>query len=248
MRLRIVAPFAAFRPLSAGSFRPSTAWMPPSTAYGLLLNVAGIESRLDDGRSPMTIMKPDLPIVEIALGAASTPEVQSLYQQLHNYPVGDTGKERVKACKGAKYNIQPVRREFVSGVDMQIAVRGNDELIGRIREGLEQGCQSQVDGQPRYGIPFLGDNNFMIDVIREEVSSAPVLWLRKLGPKSPVPFAGATRLTIWIDRADMTGTHYGLFAPSEVAQVDPPAESWVRVGPPAEAVLIPDVGQRKKER
>jgi CRISPR-associated protein Cst2 len=44
--IRLDAPFAAFRPYTAGWFRPTAAFLTPSAAYGLLLNVAGIESRL----------------------------------------------------------------------------------------------------------------------------------------------------------------------------------------------------------
>jgi CRISPR-associated protein Cas5t len=39
------APFAAFRTFTAGSYRPTAEFITPSAAYGLLLNVAGIEMR-----------------------------------------------------------------------------------------------------------------------------------------------------------------------------------------------------------
>ncbi len=58
IRLRITAPFGAFRTFTAGAYRPSMPFMPPSAAYGLLLGLAGIETRLDDGQSPMTLMQP----------------------------------------------------------------------------------------------------------------------------------------------------------------------------------------------
>ena len=50
MRLRIRAPFAAFRHFTAGSYRPTAPFITPSAAYGLLLNLAGVETRFDDGK------------------------------------------------------------------------------------------------------------------------------------------------------------------------------------------------------
>ncbi len=38
------------------------------------------------------------------------PATHTLYQQLHNYPVGDSGKECASLTKGCEDNIQPIRR------------------------------------------------------------------------------------------------------------------------------------------
>ena len=68
--LLIESRFAAFRPFITGSFRPTTPFITPSAAYGLLLNLAGIEMREDDGKSAMTLIKKSgLPEMDIALGA-----------------------------------------------------------------------------------------------------------------------------------------------------------------------------------
>ena len=55
--LLIESRFAAFRPFITGSFRPTAPFITPSAAYGLLLNLAGIEMREDDGKSAMTLIK-----------------------------------------------------------------------------------------------------------------------------------------------------------------------------------------------
>ena len=92
MWLRVRAPFAAFRGFQAGVYRATSPVMPPSTAYGLLLNLAGIEMR-----GPMngvtTEIREGLPKLRIAVGAISTQEISTIYQQLHSYPVGASGKE-----------------------------------------------------------------------------------------------------------------------------------------------------------
>src|SRR5947209_8380815 len=98
--LYLEAPFAACRTFTAGWYRPTATFLTPSAAYGLLLNIARIESRLregevgHDGKTPATYMKGGLPTCRIAVGAAdgAYPRLHSMYQQLHTYPVGSTGK------------------------------------------------------------------------------------------------------------------------------------------------------------
>src|SRR5256885_1406244 len=123
----VEAPFGACRTFTAGWYRPTATFLTPSAAYGLLLNVAGVETRLREeeaGHSsnvPTTLIRPDLPEVSLALGAPALrlrggraipvppgeryPAVQQMYQQLHNYPVGTSGQERAESAKGNKYNI-----------------------------------------------------------------------------------------------------------------------------------------------
>src|SRR3954469_23984515 len=96
--LYVQAPFAACRTFTAGWYRPTATFLTPSAAYGLVLNVAGIETRLreederHDGKTPASTTRPGLPSVKLAIGAPADsdpfPRVQSVYQQLHNYPVG----------------------------------------------------------------------------------------------------------------------------------------------------------------
>src|SRR4051794_40033355 len=134
--LYIQAPFAACRTFTAGWYRPTATFLAPSSAYGLVLNVAGVESRLreedecHDGKVPASYTRPGLPPVRLAVGAPavdgidSFPRVQTVFQQLHNYPVGASGQERAESARGNKYNINPVRREFLSGLRAVVALDG----------------------------------------------------------------------------------------------------------------------------
>lgn len=244
--LRVKAPFAVFRTFTAGSYRPTVPFITPSAAYGLILNVAGIESRYDDGRAHMTLMRPGLPRVEIAIGAISLPEIQTIYQQLHNYPVGTTGKERADDCKGAKYNIQPIRREFLSSLDAYVCLRGNDTLEEQLRTGLREGTRWMPESRPRYGIPFLGDNSFMVDVLREESSPGPAYWYKRLTNDDGDLVEGRCRLTIWIDRADMTRTQTLLYARTKepVSPIPDQDEMWTPIEPPTESHTIKRRGKK----
>jgi len=236
--LYVKAPFAAYRPFVAGSYRQTSPFIPPTGAYGLLLNLAGIESRLRDPKLVATAMRDGLPTAKVAIGMLHEPTISRLVQQLHNYPVGNTGKEHAPNTKGGKYNIKPITRELLVGIEGYIGLDGNDDLADSVRLGLARGLSmSRTDGQPRYGIPFLGDNSLMVDVIEEAHNDdqKPLRAARWYCPLSRLrqsdgPRPGTCRMTTWIDRNDMSRTRSDLFAPSD-ATVSIPEETWVQVGP-----------------
>jgi len=160
--LAIDAPFAAFRWLQAGVYRGTYPVIPPSAAWGLALNLAGIESRgaLDE---VVTTIRPDAPHLEIAVGSLRIAQRSTLYQQLHSYPVGAAGKGLQAHAHGQKYWIAPARREILVGLRCVVGIRGDDEVITRIPRGLAGTLEVE-----RYGLPFAGDNQFMfsrIDVV-----------------------------------------------------------------------------------
>jgi CRISPR-associated protein Cas5t len=208
---------------------PATApFITPSAAYGLLLNVAGVEMRHDDGESPMTLIKgAGLPAVEIALGALSMPQHHTVYQQLHNYPVGATGAERAPMTQGNKYNIAPVRRAFLSGIKGYVCLRGDAGLEGLVMDGLKGRTPH------RYGLPFLGDNNFLPDRIEEAAALNSARWWVPVpeGATAESP-ATVSRFTVAIDRADMSRTRSKLFQLTEESSLVIPDEAWVPVAYP----------------
>jgi CRISPR-associated protein Cas5t len=113
--------------------------------------------------APITQIRSDLPCLELAIGsvADTESEVCTLYQQLHSYPVGNSGKDNLKPrTQGAKYWITPVRRELLAGLDMVLGVKGEKEVLARVLQGLKGEFNSS-----RYGLPFAGDNNFLFDRI-----------------------------------------------------------------------------------
>jgi CRISPR-associated protein Cas5t len=254
IRLFVQAPFAAFRTFTAGWYRPTAAFITPSAAYGLALNLAGIETRLDDGSSPMTVTRFNLPPARIAIGADPAnpwgphPSVHTLYQQLHNYPVGASGKARKDDAKGNKYNITPIRREFLADVRAFVCLDFLEqaEIENSIRRALAGAPSSSGK---RYGLPFMGDNAFLID--RIEVRDEPVaaLWYRRLGSDAEAGMVPrATRLTIWIDRLNASRTTSALFAPDEEPDhdsSDPEWTAWTRVDPPVEPTAPAKTRKRK---
>lgn len=223
--LRLEAPFAAFRTFVAGSFRPTATFITPSAAYGLLLNVAGIEMRHDDGKSAMTLIKNGLPKAKIALGALVFPSRHSLFQQLHNYPVGNAGKKHAPATKGCKYNITPVRRAFLSNLNACIAIEADKDFENLVTEGLVG------NSQRKYGLPFLGDNNFLIDRLDSIDSPDMAYWFKLIDDRDERFLKERiTRLTISIDRSNMSKTKTALFATTRERTKEIPTKAWVTVG------------------
>jgi CRISPR-associated protein Cas5t len=241
--LRIQAPFAAFRWMQAGVYRATSPVIPPSAAWGLVLNLALIDTRASDPDAEVTAIRADAPPLCLAVGQVlrceehgrgngdtfadlpgavgqvRQPATAVLYQQLHAYPVGSSGKELAPRTRGAKYWIAPVRREILVGFDCVLGVRGDAAVCDRVIRGLRGDLE-----QPRYGLPFAGDNNFLIDRIDVLDEPCAARWyVRVQAGGDPVP--DSCRLTVAIDRGDSSRTRSELFAPSEPAN-QPPEHAW----------------------
>ncbi|MCI5208288.1 MAG: CRISPR-associated protein Cas5 [Candidatus Electrothrix sp. ATG2] len=225
--LRLDAPFGVFRTFAAGNFRSTAAFITPSAAYGLVLNIAGIDMRApDDGRSVATsIRSQKLPALKIALGVrGELPRQQSMLQQLHNYPVGAVGRERKAIAKGNPYNISPVRRTFLTDIHAYIAIRGDKDFEEQIVKGL--------DGKSKrsYGLPFIGDNSFMPDWLEAVDHPEPARWYERIDETSEAGVReDITRLTITIDRMNMERTRSALFGPQQHPSTKIPERAWVSV-------------------
>jgi CRISPR-associated protein Cas5t len=220
--LQIDAPFAAFRWLQAGVYRGTFPVIPPSAAWGLALNLAGIETRgsLDEVVTPV---RPDAPHLDIAVGVLRPGQRSTLYQQLHGYPVGNSGKDLQARARGQKYWIAPAKRELLVGLLCVIGVRGADAIIERIPQGLAGTLAVE-----RYGLPFAGDNQFMFSRIDIVDVNKDARWFVPLRPGDTSK--ESTRLTTVVDRSDSSRTKAPLFAPTPTP-CGCPAEAWIDIGP-----------------
>jgi CRISPR-associated protein Cas5t len=240
LTLYLQAPFAACRTFTAGWYRPTAGFLTPSAAYGLILNVAAIEMRLreedegHDGKTPASLTRTGLPRVRLALGVPAgageevrVPAVQTIYQQLHNYPVGSDAGMPAELAKGNKNNITPVRREILCGVRALVCLDASSGLEERVKAGM----RGELN-RDRYGLPFLGDNQFLLDRLEEILSPTPAYWYQRVDAAAGGPRPLATRLTVWIDRADMSRTRSAQYGPATEASVEPPAAAWTEIVPP----------------
>jgi len=219
--LRLHAPFAAWRWMQAGVYRGTFPVMPHSAAWGLLLNLACIETRgsVDE---VVTQIRDDAPSLGIAVGLISGGQRSTLYQQLHSYPVGSSGAELKGRTFGNKYWIAPVRREFLVDTTCVIGARGDKAILNRVARGLAGEL-----GVPRYGLPFAGDNQLLFDEISIVDNLTAAEWF--VPTEGTEPRKKTTRLTTNIDRRDASRTESPLFAPSERGPA--PEGAWMRIGP-----------------
>lgn len=219
--LRLDAPFSAWRWMQAGVYRATFPVIPPSAAWGLVLHLAGIETR-GSVAEVVTPIRPEAPSLEIAVGVQRAGRRSILYQQLHSYPVGRSGAALKTRTFGNKYWIAPAKREVLVDLIALVAARGAPEIIGRVPDGL---AGRMAD--PRYGVPFAGDNQFLFSRIDVVAAGEGARWYEPVRGNDPA--RETTRLTTNIDRGDASRTEAPLFAPGEYGSCPPRA--WVRVGP-----------------
>lgn len=223
--LRVRAPFAAYRLFQAGVYRQSSPVITHSAAFGLILNLAGVEMRdVQSLYNETTVIRADVPMIRLAVGVVNEAGKSSLYQQLHTYPIG--ANERAKALEGftksAKHWIVIARREVLVGLDCVLGVQESSEL------GLLELIKKSLNGQTpeRYGLPFAGDNNFLFDTIQAfEQSPVAARWYTPIKADEP-PRKGSCQLTIGIHRTDNSRTTSKLFAPTLEASEQPPPDAW----------------------
>jgi CRISPR-associated protein Cas5t len=223
-------PFARFQVLAAGRYRPTARFLPHSAGYGLVLNLAGIESRRDDRSFRETQVRQDLPDARIAVGAiGGLPLVQVGVQHLHVYPVGPAGKEHAADCFGAKYSISLAKREFLSNFHAAIAVDATDDLLARVRQGVRDG-PSKPGFDP--GRIFLGDRDFGASHVGLVQTPPEAFWYRPVGRDERIrDLVGATTLSVRIDRRDSSRTVSRLFVPLAESTVEIPDSAWQECGP-----------------
>lgn len=204
--------------MQAGVYRATSPVIPPSAAWGMLLNLAGIECR-----------DADPPPLRIAVGVpqeARARPVSVLYQQLHSYPVGASGKQYKARCHGSKYWIAPVTRELIANLDVVLAVEGDASVLGRIRAGV-----LGTSDTPRHGLLFAGDNNFLVDDVALLAPTNSVSWYARVTSEQGAS-AHSCRLAIGIDRQDQSRSTSALFAPTAPTSMPPDAAwTWTPASP-----------------
>ena len=220
--LHVRAPFATYSTLRAGTYRDTMPIMPPSAAYGLILNLAGIEMR-GNPNQPITPIRADLPPLKLAFGrvAGAFSEVSVLLQHMHNYPVGSTGKEHKLKTHGSKHWIEPTCRETIVNLDMMLGIIADPILISRVKQGL-----TGEDDRPRYGFPFAGDNSYLFDRIDCVDEPLPSHWFVSIDSILELE-PGAVSLTVEIDRHAPSKTKSLLFSATKDSFTSLPDRDWL---------------------
>ena len=220
--LHVRAPFASFPSLLTGTYRDTMPIMPPSAAYGLILNLAGVEMR-ENLQKSITPIRSNLPAIKLAFGrvAGSNSEISVLLQNMHSYPIGKFGKERKAKAHGSKYWIEPTYREIIVNLDMMLGVQADSELITRIREELDGKSDRSY-----YGFPFAGDNNFLFDRIEYLPQPLPTHWFLPVNSNLELE-PGAFCLTVEINRQNPSQTKSVVFSATKNAMTFLADSEWL---------------------
>lgn len=245
--LEIGAPFGTFREYERGASRNTQEFLSHSAAYGLILNILGIEMR-EAGTFAPTLTKADLPRFRIALASLSgLPRQQRLLTHVHT-TLQSGHAEKSAAAHGHKYHIIPVRRSFLSKLSCLCLIDSPDMDLARLQQAVEDPGDKLDSGGARYGLPFLGDNSYflerleVLDPSSEErevdwVVKAPFEVAQDLDPWSQLEnesdFQKQTpfRLTAWAARKGTQETRVGEFVWQRGRGSHPPDDAWVEVGP-----------------
>ena len=222
--LHIRTPFASFSTIRTGTYRDTMPIMPPSAAYGLILNLAGIEMR-GSLRKSITPIRSNLPHIKLVFGrvAGSNSKISVLLQNFHSYPIGQTGKERKAKTHGNKYWIEPTYREVIVNLDIMLWVKAESKLISSVRQGLEGKSDCSY-----YGFPFAGDNNFLFDRIDYLENPLPTHWFVQSDSNLELE-PGAVSLSVEIDRQNPSQTKSLLFSATQHPFTSLPDSEWLSI-------------------
>ena len=216
------APFGSFRAFQSVEMVATADFVTHSAAYGLLLGLAGINRDRKD----------EFIGARIALGTwrGNLPVRGRCYQQAHKIKQASTSKakggetleEAFERSKGTKPHIQPVWREYLYGLQGYIGL-DHQELEEQVRHGINNPAELNY-----WGIPFLGDNNFFIERLREEPIPNSCEWLCKLDDEKMPRGERLFYLSVWTDYRDNKRSLSRLFYLGKT-ESEPPSEAWVEI-------------------
>jgi CRISPR-associated protein Cas5t len=104
-------------------------------------------------------------------------------------------------------------------------INENAELEKRVRQGLAGEVANK-----RYGLPFIGDNSFLPNRLEPLERLPSAHWYERVTADQAKIRPRTTRLTIWVDRADLSRTRSELYAPGEAVD-EVPALAWTDIVP-----------------
>lgn len=219
------APFGAFRAFQSIEMVATADFVTHSAAYGLLLGLAGVNRD----------RKEEFIGARIALGTwkEKLPVRGRCYQQLHWVKTegrkpkskgGESLEGAYERSKGTKPDIRAVWREYLFGLQGYIGL-DHPSLEEQVRRGINDPVELDY-----WGLPFLGDNNFFIESLREEPQPNSCEWLCKLDDAKMSRGERLFYLSVWTDYKENKRSLSRLFYFSQSA-TQPPKEAWVTVQP-----------------
>ena len=194
-------PICGFRPYESREFQDSLPVPPPSTVFGMLLALAGLESDAREG------------LVGCRLAVARrTPQAQR-----------SVVLRRMRRGGSSKLTRNPEYQELLTGFCGAVALKTGSTGEGRELLELVHTALSQPEKIARHSALSLGESAHMLDSIRIIAAyEKPCEWL--IPDKS-----GNLDLTIWIDTTNPAQTRKERFRFETQAGV--PDSAWITIAP-----------------
>lgn len=182
---RLDVPLAGFRPYDAREYQQTYELPPPSTVFGCLLSVLGVEA---NDASPFFGTR-------LALGGR-TGERSTILRKMRRDPKAAGGK--------AEPQFRPEYQELLTDCELYVGLE-----IGAAERDLGEMLESALRDPTtvaRHGVVSLGESAFMVDVIARVAASPTDITVLRPSER------GDLTLTTWVDFADRSRTRSALFA------------------------------------
>ena len=184
--VRASVPVASFRPYLSRDYQDTYPVPPPSTVFGMLLSLCGIEA----------VARSDYRGTELSIMVDRLREPSQVLRKLRRDP--RSGKNK------GKVGYRPDYQDVILGLRAWVAVRQGEashDLAERVRQALEH-----PESLEREGALSLGESTFLVDEIAV-CDSAP-----SGGTVLHPDDMGSLTLPVWVDYKDPSATRLQRFS------------------------------------
>ena len=214
--LRVDVPMTGLRPMWAREYQETYPAPPPSTVYGMLLSLVGVEREHKKRHVGL----------RIAIAMAENAE-GSLWQRREKGRIFRKFRRVAQAKKGADplADRRPDYQELLLGLEFWLWIddsQASHPLCGQVRKALDPARRDQI---VRHGALCLGESSHMVNEVAE---GHPHGRGRFVSPSE----RGFLSMPVWSDHKENRPTmmNFEVREPEELTD-SPPPDCWISVAP-----------------
>ena len=232
--LFVDVPMAAFRPRWAREYQESYPVPPPSTLFGMLLSLVGVERK---DKAQFAGVKLAVAVLESSFqdGIPMRARIFRKFRRVAQNPTkSDPSVDHRPDYDDSRLFRRPDYQELVLWLQFWLWLRDADDhdsnagdegrgLVARVRDALMPG--NERDAIVRHGALCLGESSHLVNEIREAVPSG-------VGRLLKLDNTGFLTMPIWTDHeADNSRVDtFSLAEPRQLPSIPPP-DCWITVAP-----------------
>lgn len=217
LALRVDVPMAGLRPMWAREYQETYPVPPPSTVYGMLLSLVGVEREDKDRHAGL----------RIALALAGSTEKGRVFRKFRRWPQSKKVPESEKSDPlGYRLGYRrPDYQELLLGLKFWVWIadsKAAHPLVDRIRMALDPERRGEI---VRHGALCLGESSHMVNAISVD---RPRGQGRFVAPSEQ----GLLSMPVWSDHRKDRPTLLNFdIRDSEELAGNPPDDCWIAVAP-----------------